>query len=108
MQIYNTLPHLVVPVVTDPKKVLLAMRWAIDEMEKRYAIFAKTGVRNIASFNARPLPKTQAELDAIAAAKEAELPLSALPFEDDSVERNAASEGPVDPESLTSEERIEK
>ena len=64
MQIYNTLPHLVVPVVTDPKKVLLALRWAIDEMEKRYAIFAKTGVRNIGSFNARPLPKTQAELDA--------------------------------------------
>ena len=41
MQIYNTLPHLVVPVVTDPKKVLLALRWAIDEMEKRYAIFAQ-------------------------------------------------------------------
>ncbi len=67
MQIYNTLPHLVMPVVTDPKKVLLAMRWAIDEMEKRYAIFAKTGVRNIGSFNARPKPKTQAELDAEAA-----------------------------------------
>ena len=64
MQIYNTLPHLVVPVVTDPKKVLLALRWAIDEMEKRYAIFAKTGVRNIGSFNARPKPKTQTELDA--------------------------------------------
>ena len=60
MQMYNTLPHLVVPVVTDPKKVLLALRWAIDEMEKRYAIFAKTGVRNIGSFNARPRPKTQA------------------------------------------------
>jgi S-DNA-T family DNA segregation ATPase FtsK/SpoIIIE len=104
MQIYNTLPHLVMPVVTDPKKVLLAMRWAIDEMEKRYAIFAKTGVRNIASFNARPLPKTQAELDAIAAAKEAELPLAAAL--DGAIENNAAE--PVDPESLTSEERIEK
>ena len=99
MQIYNTLPHLVVPVVTDPKKVLLALRWAIDEMEKRYAIFAKTGVRNIGSFNERPLPKTQAELDAIAAAKEAELPL----------DLNAAEPAePIDPESLTSEERIEK
>jgi S-DNA-T family DNA segregation ATPase FtsK/SpoIIIE len=60
---YNALPHLVVPVVTDPKKVLLALRWAVDEMEKRYAIFAKTGVRNIGSFNARPKPKTQRELD---------------------------------------------
>ena len=64
MQVYNTLPHLVIPVVTDPKKVLLALRWVIDEMEKRYKIFAKTGVRNITSFNARPLPKSQAELDA--------------------------------------------
>jgi S-DNA-T family DNA segregation ATPase FtsK/SpoIIIE len=64
MQMYNSLPHLVVPVVTDPKKVLLALRWAVDEMEKRYAIFAKTGVRNIGSFNARPKPKTQKELDA--------------------------------------------
>ncbi len=52
MQIYNTLPHLVVPVVTDSKKVLLALRWVINEMEKRYKIFAKSGVRNIVSFNA--------------------------------------------------------
>ncbi len=63
MQMYNALPHLVVPVVTDPKKVLLALRWAVDEMEKRYAIFAKTGVRNIGSFNSRPMPKSQKELD---------------------------------------------
>jgi S-DNA-T family DNA segregation ATPase FtsK/SpoIIIE len=105
MQIYNTLPHLVVPVVTDPKKVLLALRWAIDEMEKRYAIFAKTGVRNIGSFNARPLPKSQAELDALAAAKAAADPQLALDAE-------PRQSGPdpvvVDPESLTSEERIEK
>ena len=96
MQIYNTLPHLVVPVVTDPKKVLLALRWAIDEMEKRYAIFAKTGVRNIGSFNGRPMPKSQAELDAEAEARAA-----------DSLELPLEAEA-VDPESLTSEERIEK
>ena len=63
MQVYNSLPHLVIPVVTDPKKVLLALRWVIDEMEKRYKIFAKAGVRNITSFNARPAKKTQKELD---------------------------------------------
>jgi S-DNA-T family DNA segregation ATPase FtsK/SpoIIIE len=57
MQVYNTLPHLVIPVVTDPKKVLLALRWVIDEMEKRYKIFAKAGVRNILGFNARPKKK---------------------------------------------------
>ncbi len=69
MQTYNELPHLVTPVVTDPKKVLLALRWVVDEMEQRYQIFAKTGVRNIGAFNDRPLPKSQAELDAEAAAK---------------------------------------
>ena len=72
MQMYNTLPHLVVPVVTDPKKVLLALKWAVNEMEKRYAIFAKCGVRNMASFNSRPMPKSQRELDEIADAKTAE------------------------------------
>src|SRR5207253_11478538 len=38
MQVYNSLPHLFIPVVTDPKKVLLALRWLIDEMERRYKI----------------------------------------------------------------------
>jgi DNA segregation ATPase FtsK/SpoIIIE, S-DNA-T family len=63
MQMYNTLPHLIMPVVTDPKKVLLALRWVIQRMEERYRIFAQTGVRNITAFNARPKPKSQKELD---------------------------------------------
>ena len=66
LQQYNVLPHLVVPVVTDPKKVILALRWVVNEMEKRYQIFARVGVRNIASFNARPknkpLPQQELEL----------------------------------------------
>ncbi|HTR40999.1 MAG TPA: DNA translocase FtsK [Pseudomonadales bacterium] len=57
LQHYNALPHLVVPVVTDPKKVILALRWVVNEMEKRYQIFARVGVRNIATFNARPNKK---------------------------------------------------
>src|SRR5437588_786189 len=57
MQIYSSLPHLILPVVTDPKKVLLALRWVIDEMEKRYKIFARAGVRNITGFNARSKKK---------------------------------------------------
>jgi S-DNA-T family DNA segregation ATPase FtsK/SpoIIIE len=68
LQAYNVLPHLAAPVVTDPKKVLLALRWAIDEMDKRYKLFAKTGVRNITGYNNRPRPKSQAELDAEAEA----------------------------------------
>jgi len=63
MQMYNSLPHLKIPVVTDPKKVLLALRWVVSEMEKRYRIFAHVGVRNVSGFNARPKPKTQKELD---------------------------------------------
>ncbi len=132
MQIYNTLPHLVVPVVTDPKKVLLAMRWAIDEMEKRYAIFAKTGVRNIITFNARPKAKSQKELDLeraqgdlfklaeskanASATKEADAVAVALepaPAAEggEGVEAELESNPPVpilppDPETLTSEERI--
>jgi DNA segregation ATPase FtsK/SpoIIIE, S-DNA-T family len=57
LQQYNALPHLVVPVVTDPKKVILALRWVVNEMEKRYQIFARVGVRNIRSFNERPKNK---------------------------------------------------
>jgi S-DNA-T family DNA segregation ATPase FtsK/SpoIIIE len=56
-QAFNDLPHLVVPVITDPKKVALGLRWAIKEMESRYKMFAKVGARNIESFNNRPKPK---------------------------------------------------
>ncbi len=70
LQQYNSLPHLVVPVVNDPKKVILALRWVVNEMEKRYQIFARVGVRNISSFNSRPknkpLPPTEPELPLMA------------------------------------------
>ncbi len=68
LQQYNALPHLVVPVVNDPKKVILALRWVVNEMEKRYQIFARVGVRNIKSFNERPKNK-------LAPPAEPELPL---------------------------------
>ncbi len=50
---YNSLPHLVTPVVTSVKKVPLVLRWAIKQMEWRYEILSKAGVRNIAGFNSR-------------------------------------------------------
>src|SRR5712691_40803 len=62
LQAYSSLPHLSLPIVTDPKKVLLALRWLIDEMERRYKIFARVGVRNIVGFNARPVKKKEGEL----------------------------------------------
>jgi DNA segregation ATPase FtsK/SpoIIIE, S-DNA-T family len=68
MQIYEKLPHLAFPVVTDPKKVLIALRWISEEIDRRYKIFARVGVRNITSFNARPPKKTQKELNDVAAA----------------------------------------
>jgi DNA segregation ATPase FtsK/SpoIIIE, S-DNA-T family len=63
LQAYQSLPHLAFPIVTDPKKVLLALRWLIDEMERRYRMFARVGVRNIVGFNARPKKKAVAGID---------------------------------------------
>jgi len=57
LQVYANLPHLRYPVITDSKKVLLVLRALIEEMEKRYKIFARVGVRNIIGFNARPAKK---------------------------------------------------
>ena len=74
MQMYNKLPHLVVPVVTDPKKVVAALKWVVNEMEKRYRVFAKTGVRNFDAFNARVRPEKP---EAAAAAEEETPPWNA-------------------------------
>lgn len=49
--VYNGIPHLLVPVVTDPRKASGALCWAVTEMEKRYAMFAGNGVRDLAGFN---------------------------------------------------------
>jgi len=62
LQVYTNLPHLRYPVITDPKKVLLVLRGLIEEMEKRYKIFARVGVRNIISFNARPAKKKDVDV----------------------------------------------
>ncbi len=48
---YNRIPHLVSPVITDVKAATAALKWAVEEMERRYELFAHTGVRNIAGFN---------------------------------------------------------
>jgi DNA segregation ATPase FtsK/SpoIIIE, S-DNA-T family len=63
LQAYSSLPHLAFPIVVDPKKVMLALRWLIDEMERRYRIFARVGVRNIVGFNARPKKPVAADAD---------------------------------------------
>jgi S-DNA-T family DNA segregation ATPase FtsK/SpoIIIE len=50
---YDSIPHLLTPVVTDPKKAVVALKWAVREMEDRYRKMAKLGVRNIDGYNAR-------------------------------------------------------
>ncbi len=54
MEPYSRLPHLIIPVVTEPKKVVGALRWCVNEMERRYHLFQKVHVRNFESFNNRP------------------------------------------------------
>ncbi len=58
--VYNRIPHLVIPVITNPKKVTLGLRWAINEMEKRYKLFARAGVRTIQSYNNKEKDKHSA------------------------------------------------
>jgi DNA segregation ATPase FtsK/SpoIIIE, S-DNA-T family len=51
LSIYEGIPHLLAPVVTDPQKAVLALKWVVREMESRYEIMSKMGVRNLAGFN---------------------------------------------------------
>ncbi|MFZ0915857.1 MAG: DNA translocase FtsK [Candidatus Udaeobacter sp.] len=80
LQAYQSLPHLALPIVTDPKKVLLALRSLIDEMERRYKMFARVGVRNIVGFNARPMKKK--ETQAVEPAEAADSPIK-VPRDDE-------------------------
>jgi len=53
LSVYDGIPHLLTPVVTDPSKAIMALKWAVREMESRYRNMAKIGVRNITSYNER-------------------------------------------------------
>lgn len=63
--IYNGIPHLLIPVVTDPKKAAGALQWAVTEMMKRYRMFAEVGVRDLASYNALALRTEKPKLPQI-------------------------------------------
>ena len=54
LEMYRPIPHLITPVVNDPKKVPLALRWGVNEMERRYMVLAKVKAKNLAAFNSRP------------------------------------------------------
>jgi len=66
MQPYANLPHLAIPLVTEPTKVLLALRWVLKEMEARYQMFKKTGCKDFTSFNGR-LEREEAKRKKVAA-----------------------------------------
>lgn len=53
LSVYDDIPHLLTPVVTDPKKAVVALKWAVKEMESRYKAMSKIGVRNIEGYNAK-------------------------------------------------------
>ena len=85
LKVFNSLPHMLIPVVTEAKKVPGALKWLLSEMEQRYQIFAKVNVRNIIGFNNRkkepktdlPPPEQQTELEGVA--DEIEIP-ERLPY----------------------------
>ena len=68
MQPYRKLPHLICPVVTQPGRVIGALRWAVNEMERRYRLFSQVGVRNFEDFNNReddgPIDEPEEDEDA--------------------------------------------
>lgn len=72
LSVYNGIPHLLIPVVTDPKKAAFALNWAVGEMERRYKLFAQNNVRDIKSFNEKhtndeeKLPKVVIIIDELA------------------------------------------
>ena len=74
LEMYRPIPHLITPVVNDPKKVPLALRWGVNEMERRYNVLAKVKAKNLAAFNSRP-PDPQPVIDDFGAVVPAKLPI---------------------------------
>ncbi len=87
LKVFNSLPHMLIPVVTEPKKVPAALKWLLGEMEQRYQIFAKANVRNIVGFNNRkrgdkaapPPAEAQASLEGVDPLDDIEVP-ERLPY----------------------------
>jgi DNA segregation ATPase FtsK/SpoIIIE, S-DNA-T family len=99
LSIYEGIPHLLLPVVTDPKKANLALRWAVEEMDRRYDLLAQMGVRDIGTYNdkvGKQLAKLEA--DKLRAAADA----AARAIEDDIGKATAADT----PEEADAREKI--
>ncbi len=90
LSIYEGVPHLLLPVVTDPKKANLALRWAVEEMERRYDLLAQMGVRDISTYNDK-VGKQLAKLEAEKLRAAAEAAQRAL---EDDVNKATAADSP--------------
>lgn len=100
MQAYANLPHLALPVVTDPKKALLALRWVVREMETRYQIFASEGCRNFETFNNRNR-KRSSETRSASSAPPAARTISVAapdPMEDETAPIRSETSSSLDPD----------
>ena len=108
---YNDLPHLVVPVVTDPRKVIGALKWTVNEMERRYKIFAKLGVRNFDSFNNRPRPEVEEATEELELAQDIQVEEDLVdPEHMESIARalEDGDLGPMDMDGDSDEERVDE
>ena len=65
LSLYENIPHLLLPVVTDPKKAALALKWAVEEMDRRYLLMTKLGVRNIDSYNKKLEDTSEEDLETL-------------------------------------------
>jgi S-DNA-T family DNA segregation ATPase FtsK/SpoIIIE len=100
LSIYEGVPHLLLPVVTDPKKANLALRWAVEEMERRYDLLAQMGVRDIATYNDKVTKQlAKVEADKLRAAADA----AAKALEEDLSKVVAADS----PEAADAREKVE-
>jgi S-DNA-T family DNA segregation ATPase FtsK/SpoIIIE len=100
LSIYEGVPHLLLPVVTDPKKANLALRWAVEEMERRYDLLAQMGVRDIIGYNEK-LAKQQQKLEADKLREAAEAAAKAL---EEDLDKVVSSESP---EAADAREKVE-
>ncbi len=100
LSIYEGVPHLLLPVVTDPKKANLALRWAVEEMERRYDLLAQMGVRDIIGYNEK-LAKQQQKLEADKLRDAAEAAARAL---EEDVDKVVSSDSP---EAADAREKVE-
>lgn len=96
LSIYEGIPHLLLPVVTDAKKASLALRWAVDEMERRYGVMKDAGVRDIRGFN-RKQEKNAAEHEATSLRAQAEALERAASDQDTAVVSDTTVHAPVKP-----------